>query len=945
MKRYLLQYSIAIAGFLLCLNCSSSNQNNTIKQVEKPALFSIETGYTVSKVRTAKNNKGTFIVASSYEGTVLGVSYDGAILWKNELSGFMNHDIWCEDINADGIDEILVANANGTIFCLNSKGETQWQFKKNDAPMYALTVINKDDSSYVVCGGFDKNLYYLSNKGELLETIPSSTYSIEKPWGKNTNGRIVPEPKEHISNFIKTIKKKDGSEVLVVHGLLNSMSTPGTLYLFNPLEKLPFRKIKVHKGKPYGELSIVDSNNDGDEELILGSSTMVHDAQIIHINLKDEKQQALKMGTFRKQIDNFGYRVVQSNIIQEKGENKFFILLGARIIITPLEMTKNGSEVLACKYSFNDMWKDANNNKIVLASAQSGGSSIHVINLDDENWKKDYEKLNPSGKIASILGNTEAVKNNLKKYNSSIGKSERTVYFMTESRKDESVKSLINSINSKNSNPQFLNGFHVKGAENWDRSNMPNEAYKKRRDRRKEYNLTQQEVLDFVKPKYDNNPGVAYWGGHGNDPYMFSVETTKKVLDMANGKKTVLIYPEMEDHSKNFEFCLNDLIYPVADYAKDKNANIFLRNKHVFWQGSIYIPEWKRLMSGDYADVFVPAMEETTDKSMELSVAGRMGIWASGAVNNWGARCARDNTSYDRLRQHSHQTLPNHFLRQMVYSVASGATFLNNFAVDQEYFSLLYKLIDEGAIYVPKRSEIVSFSPVHLSIVNPDEHYLNEGNNVKWLTFYDEQSEKENPMVFSRLNGSWPGAELTEWDFSRYAAGAKERRLNFLPKYNNGLVLITPAQKGVFAEQNLKRGLLEDNLHPLYKNILKEYITDGRNYISSDGKETYSAKDYYKTVEAEIKNSAKLLPLTVEGDVAWVVAQTSPTTLRLTIIDNGYLNPDNRKATITFNTVTPVKMKDILDGTEFNVSNPESVKVDVPCGMFRFMDIELSKKL
>ena len=187
MKRYLLQYSIAIAGFLLCLNCSSSNQNNTIKQVEKPALFSIETGYTVSKVRTAKNNKGTFIVASSYEGTLLGVSYDGAILWKNELSGFMNHDIWCEDINADGIDEILVANANGTIFCLNSKGETQWQFKKNDAPMYALTVINKDDSSYVVCGGFDKNLYYLSNKGELLETIPSSTYSIEKPWGKNTN--------------------------------------------------------------------------------------------------------------------------------------------------------------------------------------------------------------------------------------------------------------------------------------------------------------------------------------------------------------------------------------------------------------------------------------------------------------------------------------------------------------------------------------------------------------------------------------------------------------------------------------------------------------------------------------------------------------------------------------------------------------------------------------
>ena len=31
-------------------------------------------------------------------------------------------------------------------------------------------------------------------------------------------------------------------------------------------------------------------------------------------------------------------------------------------------------------------------------------------------------------------------------------------------------------------------------------------------------------------------------------------------------------------------------------------------------------------MSGEYADVFVPSMEETTDKTMELSLAGRMGM-------------------------------------------------------------------------------------------------------------------------------------------------------------------------------------------------------------------------------------------------------------------------------------------------------------------------------
>ena len=257
--------------------------------------------------------------------------------------------------------------------------------------------------------------------------------------------------------------------------------------------------------------------------------------------------------------------------------------------------------------------------------------------------------------------------------------------------------------------------------------------------------------------------------------------------------------------------------YPLAEFCQGRNANLYIRTKHTFWQSIVYLPLWSRLVSGEFADVFVPAMEETTDKSMELSLAGRMGVWASGAVNQWGARCARDNTSFDRLRQFSHQMVPNHFLRQMVYNISCGATYIDNFPVDQDYMSLLWELIAKGALYVPRREEIVSFNPVHLSMKAPDERYLDEGNNVKWLTFYDEQAEQANPLVFSRLNGTWPGAPLTPWDFSRYAAGVTERRLNFLPPYPNGLVLITPPQAGVFADTNAPRGKLADHLHPLYQ--------------------------------------------------------------------------------------------------------------------------------
>ena len=49
------------------------------------------------------------------------------------------------------------------------------------------------------------------------------------------------------------------------------------------------------------------------------------------------------------------------------------------------------------------------------------------------------------------------------------------------------------------------------------------------------------------------------------------------------------------------------------------------------------------------------------------------------------------------------------------------------------------------------------------------------------------------------------------------------------------------------------------------------------------------------TIKQEIENKSQLLPLTVAGKAAWVVAQLDPTHLRLTVVDGGYLSPDDRK--------------------------------------------------
>ncbi|MDO7173141.1 hypothetical protein [Mariniflexile sp. AS56] len=939
--RIFLKLFFSISVVFILTNSGFAQQKIDVKS----ELYSIDTKYTITKVRTGKTKKETILIASSYEGTVLGVSFDGKILWKNPLSGFMNHDIWCQDITGDGIDEILIANADGNLYCLNTEGNLVWTFKtghKNPPPMYAVTALNDGKNMYVVCGGFDKSFYYLTPKGVLIKAIKSSTYSDLKPWGKN-----APKTKEHTINFLKTLKQPDGSEVLVVHGSHNHMQSKGSFYFFKPLADLPFKSRALSKKdvlSDVGDMTIVDIDGDGTQEILLGTSAHTKDTGFSIYNPETDKSTVFS--TSKKPINlGFGYRVAQPTTIKDGNSFKFLTLIGNNILLSTPGLDAKTTEILDGKYSYNDMWKDPATNKIILASSQSGGSCIHVMDTDNPKWKKAYENLAPPGKISTILSNSSKVRERLKSFKKpSWERAPLPVYLMSENLSTALSKSVAKNISEHYKSPLFLNT--PRGdKENWDRSTMSNKVYSEKRDQRMKYVLSQEQVLENIIPKFENAPGIAYWAGHGNDPYMYSLGTTKKVIDAAKGKKTVLIYPEMGDHSKDFEYVLNDLIFPLAKYAQGKNTNIFLRSKNIFWQGDIYHPMWSRLVSGEFADVFVPSMEETTDKTMDLSIAGRMGLWASGSVNSWGTRGARDNTSFDRSRQHSHQMLPNHFLRTMVYHVSSGAQYLDNFPVDQDYMSLLWELIAKGALYVPQREEIVSFSPVHLSMKEPDHHYMEDGTNVKWTTFYDSDFEDNNAFVFSRMNGSWMGAPVTDWDFSKYAAGVKERRLSFLPSYSNGMVLITPPQKGVYADKSAARGFIQNHMHPLYKDILKEYITDGRNYISEDGKETFKANEFYKTVENNIKESSKLLPLTVSGDVAWVVAQTSPNHLRLTIVDNGYINPDDRKAIVTFHTVIPLKMTDILEQSNFNVSDKSSVEVEIPCGLFRFIDIELKDKL
>jgi hypothetical protein len=81
----------------------------------------------------------------------------------------------------------------------------------------------------------------------------------------------------------------------------------------------------------------------------------------------------------------------------------------------------------------------------------------------------------------------------------------------------------------------------------------------------------------------------------------------------------------------------------------------------------------------------------------------------------------------------------------------------------------------------------------------------------------------------------------------------------------------------------------------------------------------------------------------VAGNVAWVAAESAPKHIRLTLVDSGYINPGDKTAVITFHTVTPVAVTDILTSERFTVDSGKVARVRVPCGLFRFIDVQFQK--
>lgn len=884
--------------------------------MSKSALTQFSTGgHTVYHLRpaTVDNSGKRAIISAAFDGTVLCHYMDGTPLWKSPTAGFFIFDLAVGDIDGDGFDEAFAASADGTLYAFDHDGTPLWTFSQT-APMLCACVIRKPDGrAYVMAGGIEQCIYSIIPQGNLagstrtrgiVHLITAGCYLTP---GDPVGAAVIcdscrsREQMMHINLFsaedARPIWEEDMEATFDIrhtheHDFAFQTQFQGTIAV-------------LHHPHTYGMVA-ADINHDGVDEMLMGHGYEDFGNAFIYTGKQEKLPWNFKSPV---KIDWIYAMNLLSHVrIDRTGEEYILDLFGQHLFIHDLDGTC--TEKLLCPFSLADGVFDYQTNTYCLGSSISGGDSVYLLDLTNPDWKKEFETIPAEGKIQQLIFNMDQLKEQVRSF------------------PREEYKYSIRPFFIVNLSPEQINVIK----QEWDLHNIDLASYHTKteaipadwiRDKRMAFDLSRDEIVRFAENMERNGDHFAMWGGHGGSFYMM-LGTFEAVLKAAPNTVKAFVFAEMWPSHPSTKALLEEKMKPLAElclkYGKKK---IILRNQRLFWVGACYKDDWQELIFNPrYREIFVPSMEETHCRTQDMSLAGRVGLWFSGMFAHHSGRAVRDNATFCRLWEWSSQELAHTHLRKMIYHASLGAElFLVNLTDDLfPQFCLFFQMIDKGIVKIPRREELLSVSEVAIGMRSPAEAYYAQAENAhKPIDYQPELPE----MVFDRLDWKWSGAPLRENDLSGYAFGCKTRMLNYMPRFPYGFVPIIPDS-------------MELAEIPRFK---KKFSTDGEVWYDEFNKPRTPA-DFRPIVESALREGAHNLPVRVEGDVAWSVVRVHDHCIRITLVDSGYTDPDDRGAVIYLQHVQPVRALDILSRNHIACEDNQ-MRVNVPMGSVKIIDIEV----
>lgn len=828
------------------------------------------------------------IVGACFDGTIICYKNDGTRIWEKKVNNHFPFDLAVADIDNDGMDEIFVATGGGTLDALDADGTHLWTYQ-SAAQLYQVCPIKTLVGNWVILtGGIEEVLFSLDVSGNLIKSYPAG-------------------------DVVRHIRKGDiygnGEEYAIVGLTSSGRNGDLTLMVSNPATLVPlWRKEKIATFPDrdrFMSMVLFDVNHDGRKDIVVSASWEYNG--LIHAYDYAGKR---ILESSSPTVPNCNYRMLLLTDVKLKdGSEEFILGLYANYLII---YNKDGiiESVLKCKYDFTNATFDSKTNTFYLSCSVAGGDAIYALQLDQPGWKSAFESIQPVGKLAKIEQNINLIKSQIQNF-------QKPSY-----QKQENDVGVDGTKPSKNYDHLYFSTSPYR----LQKITNPNDLWCKVVDSRFEYKYTQEELVQYVKDKEAKKEDFYLMAGHGTAMYM-PLETMEKAIAAGPNHLRGFICAEFQSIDSRMELLVQYIINPLADLCKATGKQIVFENKNIFWGGTTYVPFWNNtLLNGKYHDVFLPGLEESNSRTQEISLAGRVGVWSVGALDHWLSRNITDNLCFDRMWEWSAPQVLSHTLRHLVLTTSLGADHLAVGVLSgpssdelRKQVIPVYDMIEKGIIVIPKKHELLSVPDLCLGMKSPpSDLYLKDGTNSHGYNF---PTDDHSPKVFDRLGTSWGGSPIADHDFSKYGYGCERRMLNFMPVTPYGLVAIVP--DGVDIEKSSR--------------FREKVSTDGQYFYDSGG-QRIGAEAYKSIMLQKLEESAARLPVLVKGDVAWSVVRIDSVHVRITLVDPGYTDPDERNATVVLQHLKGLSCKDILSGETLPIQN-DSISLKIPAGVFRIIDI------
>lgn len=855
-------------------------------------------GNGIRQVVTAEVEDNNVFYISELDGAVSSYTLDGRKRWRNipDIPAVM-FEIESADVTGDGNEELLAASANGSIYCWKSNGRLLWKFTPDHKVRFSeIAVVKNGTGTQIFAGGNDFTLYEIDARGR-----PISQTKIEGVVRKLESGDFL----------------IDGQQVLFLMTYVHDKFRWETFGFIDPASKKVISTLD-HKKAPSKELgkmmvtdlSVSDINGDGlDDILVFGS-----DSKAIFFGLDGKYNEISRFLGSRKQFQRYAHTQgvsllpVRNEIALQYGGILYVCDPTGKLLSTSGQ--KYGSIV------FSDLTLDAKFGCLFGAGEVDGGNGMYLYKLEKMNWSKQQHKL--EGRMTEVSSNIQ------KLY-------DQTLAFQMPEYQTPSDKSWV-MVTSIEENPEVakLKGADVEYViqktwhEGTDRSDLVAEIGELalRKDRRGKYTNSREDIISRVKEFEATGQPFTLWAGHGNDPFYLRIETMEAILKAAPNTCRGFVYAEMDkvEDPRVLHF-IREYVPRLATAirAKGGNAKLYFRYKNMFWATTSHLSVWQELFfSGKYNDILAPASEDTSSRTQEINLSGRVGMFMAGYVDDFAMRLVDDNPTSWRPLSPGGQRSVSPYLRQGAMMAAYGAkhgVIINNNFTEAPGLNVLFALMKSGVLPIVDKDDILSVGSWHL-IQDVDKHLVHTIDNHHKV---DQYSPEDEEAVLSVGQMHWAGTNLPDHDFSKIALGVDYRWLNYMPEMPHGMVPIAPIEVA-------KK--LKTQSTPYVVSTAKVGVVDG---------EKVPARDFGRHIQTTVEDGDKRMPVLVDG-ASWSAIRLDDSHIRVILADPGYINPRDRDVVITFQGEQPGSAVDILTKEEFQLLH-NKVKLTVPAGSLRFVDL------